>query len=128
MKKTAVWVFVLVLGMAFQGFAQTASPQDFFADKWEILIMDTPDGNKSLVADLIRKDGKLTGQLREVSNTSGDGLPISNVEEDEKTVKIFFEAQGMDINIHLEKVDQDNLRGSLLGMFDATATRVKKEK
>lgn len=126
MKKTALLVFVLFFGIAFQGFAQSAAPKDFFADKWEILIMDTPGGNRSMVADLVRKDGKLTGALKDPTNATSEAIPISSVEEDEKTIKIYFEAQGMDVNVHLEKVDTDNLRGSLLGMFDATAVRMKK--
>ena len=38
---------------------------------------------------------------------------------------LFFTASGYDLNLPLEKVDDDNLQGKLMNMFESTAVRIK---
>ena len=126
MKKTGIVLVILFLGIAFQGYSQTATPTDFFAGKWEIAIMGTPNGDSKLVTDLIRKDGKLTGALKDPTGQNPDGFPITNIVEDANKLTLYFTAQGTDVNLDLEKVDDSHLKGSIMsGMFDATAVRIK---
>lgn len=126
MKKVSLIMFVLFLGVCFKGFSQSAPSTDFFAGKWEVTIIGTPDGDAKMIADLTRKDGKLTGVLKDMAGKMPEGgTPLTKVEETAEKLTLYFEAQGMEINIALDKVDDDHLKGSLLNMFDATALRVK---
>jgi len=125
MKKVSILLFVLFAGITFQGLSQITAPADFFAGKWEILVSGTPNGDVTLVADLVRKDGKLTGELASPSDPSLK-LPITKVEESADRLSIYFDSsQAGEIAIDLTKVDDDNLAGSLMSNFDAKAKRVK---
>lgn len=135
MKKVSLFLFVFILGICIKGYSQTASvastatttSSDFFVGKWEITIAGTPSGDAKMVTDLVRKDGKLTGELKDPSGTN-PAMPITKVEEEPgKKITIYFDtAQAGEIGVELAKVDDDHLKGQLMGMFDSTAVRVKK--
>jgi len=124
MKKVSVILFFLILGAAINGFSQS-TPPDFFAAKWDILVAGTPNGDAKFLTQLVRKDGKLTGELKNPTDASAEPIPITKIEEGTNKITMYFTAQGYDVNLDLEKVDDDNLKGSLMGMFDAKAVRVK---
>lgn len=124
MKKTSVILFVLFFGLVSYGSAQTTQPTDFFAGKWEISVAGTPRGDIKFLTDLVRKDGKLTGELVEAGDANAK-RKITKVEEAaDKLVLYFDSSQGGEIAIELTKVDDDNLKGSLMS-FDAVAKRIK---
>ena len=126
MKKISVFFAVLFFGIAFSGFSQTAQSTDFFSGKWEISIVGTPNGDSKLVTDLIRKEGKLTGELKDPSGQNPEALPITSVIEEANKVTLYFTAQGTDVSLDLTKVDDGHLKGSIMnGMFDASAIRIK---
>jgi hypothetical protein len=121
MKKASVFLFLFLFGIVLQGFSQTAVPSDFYAGKWEILVSGSPRGDIVFKTNLVRKDGKLTGELV----TDDMKRPITKIEESDKKLSLFFESsQGGEISIDLEKVDNDNLKGSLMS-FEAKAKRIK---
>lgn len=125
MKKTVFLMLAFVVGIVVQGFSQTDKPAtDFFAGKWEILVVGTPNGDAKFATELIRKDGKLTGELKIAAGDAKEAIPAT-VEEAEGKITIFFSTQGYDVNIELNKVDDNNLKGTLMNMFDAKAVRVK---
>ncbi len=70
-----------------------------------------------------RKDGKLTGIVRD--SIDKEILKITQIDEKEKTITAYFNAQGYDVNLLLEPIDADRVKGSLMGMFDAKGERVK---
>jgi hypothetical protein len=74
---------------------------------------------------LIRKDGVLTGQLKIVGDDTLPLIDITKIEDSSDKVVMYFSIQGYDVNTELTKVDTDNLKGSLMGMFEAKAARVK---
>lgn len=127
MQKVSLLLFVFLLGVCAKGFSQTTTPPDFFVGKWEIAITGTPNGDAKLLTDLVRTDGKLTGNLTDPTGTN-PATPITKIEEDPgKKITIYFDtAQAGEIAIELAKVDDDHLKGSLMSMFDSAATRVKK--
>lgn len=102
----------------------TRLQDDFFAGKWEITFLGTPNGDGKLLTDLIRQEGKLTGELKDPSGQI-DPIKITRIDEIENGIEIFFTAQGYDVSVILNKVDNDNLKGSLINMFDAKAARIK---
>lgn len=124
MKRASIVLVILLV--ALKSFSQTATTADFFAAKWEVLIVGTPNGDSKLVMELVRKDGKLTGELKDPTGARPEPLPITGILEEGNKIIMTFEAQGMDVNMDLEKVDDDHLKGSIMnGMFDASAVRVK---
>lgn len=124
MKKVSLICAFLMLAVAFNSKSQTASPTDFFAGKWEITVIGTPNGDSKMLVDLVRKDGKLTGQLANAAEPNAEKTPIT-AEENADLLELAFNAQGYDVTINLKKEDDDNLKGSLMGMFDANAKRIK---
>ncbi|QJW89456.1 hypothetical protein HNV11_08710 [Spirosoma taeanense] len=125
MKKVSMLLVFVLLSVAFSGFSQTTPPTDFFAGKWEINIVGTPNGDVKLVTDLVRKDGKLTGELVDPVDNTKPKMPITKVVEDGNKVAIYFESsQAGELSIDLTKVDDDNLKGSVYN-FDTTAKRIK---
>lgn len=124
MKKTGLF-FLLMLCVSLTGFSQTAAPADFFAGKWEISAVETPMGDVKFTTELVRKDGKLTGELTNASDPSQPKRPITKVEEKSDKVIIFFDSsQAGEIAIDLNKVNDDSLKGTLY-TFEATAKRLK---
>lgn len=128
MKKASIFLFVLLLGVVINGFSQTTTPapaKDFFVGKWEITIFGTPNGDSKLVTTLIRKDGKLTGELKDPTDTTKPVIPITSIDEKDDEIEIAFSASGYDVTLPLKKENDDNLKGQLMGMFDAKAIRIK---
>jgi hypothetical protein len=125
MKKVSLFLFIFLLGVCVNGFSQATPPADFFAGKWEITIMGTPEGDAKMVTELIRKDGKLTGELKDPTGTR-PVTPITKIVEEGTKLTIYFDtAQAGEIPVDLTKVDEDHLKGSLMNMFESTALRVK---
>ncbi|GAB4018980.1 hypothetical protein GCM10028808_55120 [Spirosoma migulaei] len=125
--KTASFILVLLLSAITFGYAQTTAPApaDFFAGKWEITIIGTPAGDAKMVTNLVRKDGKLTGELTDPTGVR-PVTPISKVEEGTDKITLSFESpQAGEVSIELAKADADHLKGQLMNMFEATAVRAK---
>ncbi|SKB46665.1 hypothetical protein [Dyadobacter psychrophilus] len=120
MKITSV-IFVLLLTSCITCFSQTT---DFFAGKWEVTVLNSPKGDVSFLTDLIRKDGKLTGELVEKADAASIRKIIKVEESPEKLVVYFESSQGGESILDLKKVDQDNLKGTMHD-FEATAKRLK---
>ena len=127
MKKASIFLVALFFGIALNGFSQTttAPATEFFVGKWEITIFGTPNGDSKLIAELVRKEGKLTGELKDPKDAAKPAIPITSGEEKEGEIEIAFTASGYEVTLPLTKVDDDNLKGQLMGMFDAKAKRIK---
>ena len=72
---------------------------------------------------LDRKDGKLTGVVHD--STDKEMTKLTQVDEKDKSVTVYFTAQGYDVNMTLEPVPADGVKGSLMSMFDVKGVRVK---
>lgn len=104
--------------------AAIATNADFFVGKWATKMIGTPGGDVDIAMVLERKDGKLTGKMS--SEKMGGDQALDKVEESESgKIKVFFQANGMNITMDLEKENEDNLKGKLMNMFEVKATRVK---
>ena len=135
MKKVIIAFFVLSFAATTVGFAQGAAAPtptkaetasaDFFAAKWNIVFIATPNGDRNSILTIERKEGKLTGYLTRVDKPDGDRNPLTNVEEEKDKIIIYFTAEGYDLSADLSKVDDDNLKGTLFNMFETKATRIK---
>lgn len=134
MKKVGIFLIVLFFVAVTNSSAQTTAPTtpatktattaDFFAAKWKISIIGVPGGDKEMLATITRKDGTLSCELSDPAEPDKEKMPAT-VEETDTKMTIAFSGGGYDVNIELEKVDDDNLAGKLMGMFETKAVRVK---
>lgn len=136
-KLTLIFTVVLALTMSLTVKAQTApaatataaattTTADYFAGKWNVIVIGTPGGDAKMTFVFERKDGKLTGAVQD--STGKEMSKISQVDEKDKTITAAFKAQDYDVTVTLEPVDDDHVKGSLMGMFDAKGVRVKETK
>lgn len=125
MKKVSMFFAMIAFLLSFQSFSATRLAPDFFAGKWELVIVGTPNGDTKLIGEFTRVDGALKALLKDPKGENGD--MAATVEEKENQIQIFFQAQGMDITMTLSKVDDDNLKGDLLGMFETKGKRLKEK-
>ena len=128
MKKTgivmgAVIVMLLII-FSTSAVAQeeTAQSEDYFADNWEVMLMGTPSGDVKLLFQLTREEGELKGII--TSEEDPEEYLIENIVERENSITFYWTAQGHYVNLDLEIEDENNMNGSLMGMFPSTAERV----
>ena len=124
MKKLS-FVFALVLGL-FAGITAKAQTKDYYPGKWNVVVMGTPNGDAKMSFTLERKDGKLGGAVQD--STGKEMTKITSVDEKDKTITIAFTTQGYDVTLTLDPLDDDHVKGSMMGMFDAKGVRAKETK
>jgi uncharacterized protein YvpB len=124
MKKLSL-ILTMVMGLLFSNYAKAQSNADYFVGKWKITVIGTPNGDASMYFKFEKKEGKLTGNI---SDSTGTAIStITSIEESGKSITAYFTTQGYDVNIQIEPLegDADKVKGSLMGMFDATGVRLK---
>jgi hypothetical protein len=102
----------------------TPATADFYVGKWEVVFIGTPQGDAKLIATFTRKDGKLEGEMKSTVDDKAEVIPITSVEEGTDKLTFGFSAQGYDLTVNLEKVDDDNLKGMMMNMFETKAKRI----
>ncbi|MXV52115.1 hypothetical protein GS399_14145 [Pedobacter sp. HMF7647] len=125
MKKVNL-ILVAVIGLLMSIAAKAQTKPDYYVGKWNVTVFGTPQGDAKINFLFERKDGKMTGTLQD--STGKETAKITQIEEKDKTITAYFTAQGYDVNITLDPVDDDHVSGSLMGMFDAKGIRVKENK
>jgi hypothetical protein len=123
---TGVFILLLTSGVNAQAKsgAQPQSKPDYFAGKWNILIKGTPGGDSKMLLTFERKDTALTATIKDSTGTEAGS--VNKVMENEQSVTVYFTAQGFDVDLMLEKKDDDHMTGNLMGgMFEAEGDRVK---
>ena len=119
--KTIVTAFLFIL-IAFGVKAQT-SGADYFAGKWKVLLKGLPDGDTRMFIVLEKKDTTMTGEVQD--STGNQIAKIDKIVMNDTTATVYFTAQGYDVNLVMNKKDDDHIKGSLMGMFEAVGDRVK---
>ena len=106
--------------------AQSKTGADYFEGKWNILVKGTPNGDSKMIIVLEKKDSTLKGV---VQDTTGKEISkIDKIELTEMRTTLYFNAQSYDVNVVMNKKDDNHVTGSLLGMFDVEGDRVKATK
>jgi hypothetical protein len=106
--------------------AMKASAQtNYYIGKWDVLIKGTPNGDAHAKFNLADSAGHLKGVLVDTSAAHKD-VPLTKIEQTGDNITLYFTAQGYDVSLTLAKKDDDHATGSLMGMFDAVADRIKK--
>jgi len=126
MKKfKAVLVILFVLSITNAVKAQTSNTE-YFSGKWSVILKGTPNGDAKMIFVLEKKVDSLTGV---VLDTTGNQISkIDKAELKDTTVTLYFNAQGYDVSLVLNRKDEDHVTGSLLNMFDAEGERIKAKK
>lgn len=122
MKKTVLLftaIFAILFSISFNSQAQATS--DYFVGKWNVLVTGTPNGDAKMVVVMQRVDGKLKAEF--VGNDQPEVPKVSNIEETEKSVRIYFTASGYDVYLYLENKGENHVEGTMLDMFDAKGDR-----
>jgi hypothetical protein len=120
-KSVVAGVFILFLTL--KTHAQTGAGADYFAGKWNVVIKGTPQGDARMFFVLEKKDSTMTGVVQDSTGTQISKL--DKVELAANSATLYFNVQGYDVNLVMNKKDDDHVTGSLMGMFDADGERVK---
>ena len=115
-------IFTVIIGLFLSLNVKAQTSPDYYPGKWNILIMGTPNGDSKMTFVLERKDGKLTGAVQD--STGKEMTKITSIDEKDKTITAAFTVQSYDVTLTLDPVDDDHVKGSLMGMWDATGVRV----
>jgi hypothetical protein len=125
MKKLSL-IFAVVAGLLISLNVKAQTNADYFPGKWNITLMGTPGGDSKMTFVLERKDGKLGGVVQD--STGKETSKITSIVEKDKTITAAFTLQAYDLTMTLDPVDDDHVKGSLMGMFDAKGVRIKESK
>jgi hypothetical protein len=125
MKKISL-IFTVVLGLLISLNVRAQTNADYFPGKWNITVMGTPGGDSKMNFVLERKDGKLTGAVQD--STGKELTKITKIDEKDKSIIAAFTLQAYDVTLTLDPIDDDHVKGSLMGMFDAKGVRIKESK
>lgn len=115
---------MVMLSLSFVLAASISSPE-YFEGKWNVLIKGTPEGDAVIPIRFETIDGKTTGYFLEEGATEEKRMTSATINGD--VINTAFTISGYDVTLLLRKVDADNAKGDLMGMFDAEGTRVKEE-
>jgi hypothetical protein len=118
----AIFLAVLSLGVN----AQTKSNADYFAGKWNVIVEGTPNGDSKMIVSLEKKDTTLSGSILDSTNT--EIAKITRIDQKDKSVTVYFTAQGYDVYLSMDRKDEDHFTGNLMDMFGAKGDRIKESK
>ncbi|MCG6190359.1 hypothetical protein [Maribellus maritimus] len=120
MKKVG-FILTLVASLFVSLISNAQQPEDYFLGDWDVVVEGTPNGDAKMTMHLERVDGKLKGEMR----TEGDAgvIKIEKIDEKETSLSMYYFAGGYDISMDFDKVDKNNIKGNLLGMFTARGIR-----
>ncbi|RDC66257.1 hypothetical protein [Adhaeribacter pallidiroseus] len=105
--------------------AQTISA-DYFVGTWNVKAFGLPDGDKDLIIQFEKKDGKLSGGFVDPA-TKKVINPFTRVDlaSNKLTANFIAPEQQMDVYLTLEKKDDTNVTGSIMDMFHMEGTKAK---
>lgn len=124
MKKVSfLFAGLFFLLLSFSVNAQSTTGVDYFTGKWSVLIKGTPNGDARMFVVLEKSDTTMTGVIQD--STGAETSKIDKVEVNGDKATVYFNTQGYDVNLEMDKKDDDHITGSMMGMFDAEGERVK---
>jgi hypothetical protein len=127
MKKVIVLAGTLLLALlSTSSYAQSKQGMSYFVGKWNVLVKGTPNGDARMIMDLQTKKDSLSGVVRD--STGKEISKISSVELTDTSATVHFTAQEYEVYLVMNKKDDDNIIGNLMGMFDAEGKRIKDPK
>lgn len=124
MKKfTQFLATAIILLISVNVHAQATSGADYFSGKWNVLVKGTPNGDAKMFVVLTKADTALTGVIQD--STGAEISKIDKIEINGDKATVYFNAQGYDVNLEMNKKDDDHITANMMGMFEAEGERVK---
>jgi hypothetical protein len=117
----ATGISLLLLALNVNGQSKTGA--DYFAGKWNVLILGTPYGDLKRIYVLEKKESSLNGIVQD--STGKEVAKCSKVEVQDNQVTLYYQAMGNDVSVTLVRKDDDHVSGSVLNMFEANGERIK---
>ena len=124
-KLSLIFTVLFAVFMAVSVKAQTTTA-DYFAGRWDVLIIGTPNGDAKLSFIFNKLDGKLLGSIQDT--TGKEVSKITQIDQKDKSITAAFNIQSYDVTLTLDPVDENHVKGSLMGMFEAKGIRIKEGK
>jgi len=124
-KATLVYVMTVIL-VVIATKVNAQAQTNYFIGKWDVLVKGLPQGDTHMKFNIADSAGHMKGMLVDTTEAHKD-IPLTKIEPDGDKVTLYFSAQGYDVSLLLAKKDDDHATGSLMGMFDATAVRLKEK-
>ena len=122
-KLNLIFVSIFFTLITFASHAQSTTGANYFTGKWSVLIKGTPNGDAKMTVTLEKQDTTLAGNIQD--STGQLNTKIDKVELSGDKITLYFNTQGYDVNLEMDKKDDDHVIGSMMGMFDAEGERVK---
>ena len=122
-KLNLIFVSIFFTLITFASHAQSTTGANYFTGKWSVLIKGTPNGDAKMTVTLEKQDTTLAGNIKD--STGQLDTKIDKVELNGDKITLYFNTQGYDVNLEMDKKDDDHVTGSMMGMFDAEGERVK---
>ncbi len=126
MKHLKAFIAAFVLFIAALGVKAQSSSNDYFAGKWAVMLKGLPQGDTKMTLVIEKKSDSLTGTVQD--STGNEISKIDKIELKDTTATFYFSAQGYDVNLVLNRKDEDHVTGSLMNMFDAEGERIREIK
>src|SRR4051794_4341158 len=102
MKKVSLlFTGLFFLLLSFNVHAQSGTAADYFTGKWSVLVKGTPNGDAKMFIVLDKKDSTLTGSVQD--STGAEMSKIDKVELSGDKAMVYFNAQGYDLNLEMNK-------------------------
>ena len=127
MKKVIFLAGALLLALlSTNSYAQSKPGMSYFVGKWNVLVKGTPKGDARMIMDLQPRKDSLSGVVQD--STGKEISKISSIELTDTSATVHFTAQEYEVYLVMNKKDDDNIIGNLMGMFDAEGKRIKDPK
>jgi hypothetical protein len=126
MKKITLFNLMAVILIVIATKVNAQTQTNYFIGKWDVLVKGLPNGDAHMKFNIADSAGHMKGALLDTTDAHKD-IPLTKIEPDGDKITLYFSAQGYDVSLLLTKKDADNATGSLMGMFDATAVRMKEK-
>ena len=126
MKKITLVNLMAVILIVIAAKVNAQTPTNYFIGKWDVLVKGLPQGDSHMKFNIADSAGIMKGVLLDTT-AAHNNTPLTKIELDGDKITLYFSAQGYDVSLLLEKKDDDHATGSLMGMFDADALRLKEK-
>jgi len=126
MKKATLVSLMAVILVVIASKVNAQTQTNYFIGKWDVLVKGLPQGDAHIKFNIADSAGHMKGALLDTTEAHKD-IPLTKIEQDGDKVTLYFTAQGYDVSLLLAKKDDDHATGSLMGMFDASAIRLKEK-
>ena len=126
MKKATLISLMAMILVVIAAKVNAQTQTNYFIGKWDVLVKGLPNGDTHMKFNIADSAGHMKGALLDTTAARKD-IPLTKIEPDGDKVTLYFSAQGYDVSLLLTKKDDDHAAGSLMGMFEANAIRLKEK-